>query len=219
MTDGIGKVPCSAAAVSSATHRGGADPHGYRVTTVNRGRRRVLRGPRRGVTADRRDARLRPALTEVDADCVVDVTPTGRRNPDRNRRLPQPLGRFIHIAPSASTAALPLPVAETGPRGRPIQSLRLHKAGCERAILSEPSRPPLDDPAAACRLRPRTLLAEARLCRQIIEERPVIVRMQPFLCQNLFVGDAALAVRLLLESPKRPTGLQCRRSPFTLETM
>jgi len=226
MTDGIGKV----AVLGGSGFIGHAIVeelirHGYRVTTVSRGQTPVsCAGPVERVTADRRDASgFARALTEVDADCVVDVT---AYRADETRiaidAFRNRVGRFIHIGTlSVYRWPFPCPVAEDWPLEEdPFNHYGFHKAGCERAILSEPVE---GLPWTILRLPavfgPRDPFSrEARLCRQIIEERPVIVPMQPFLCQNLFVGDAALAVRLLLESPQT-AGRVCNAGgpPFTLE--
>lgn len=226
MTDGIGKV----AVLGGSGFIGHAIVeelirHGYRVATVNRGQTPVSwPGPVERIMADRTDAsRFARVLSTLDADCVVDVT--AYRADDtriaieafRNR-----VRRFIHIGTlSVYRWPFPCPVAEDWPLEEdPFNHYGFHKAGCERAILSEPVeglpwtilRLPavfgLRDPVSR----------EACLCRQILDGKPVVVPMQPFLCQNLFVGDAARAVRLLIESPVT-AGRACNAggAPFTLE--
>jgi nucleoside-diphosphate-sugar epimerase len=226
MTDGIGKV----AVLGGSGFIGHAIVeelirHGYRVTTVNRGQTPVSwPGPVECITADRRDAsRFARALATVDADCIIDVT---AYKADETRiaidAFRNRVGRFIHISTlSVYRWPFPCPVAEDGPlETDPFNHYGFHKAGCERAILSEPVE---GLPWTILRLPavfgPRDPFSrEARLCRQIIEKRPVVVPMQPFLCQNLFVRDAARAVRLLLESPGT-AGRACNAggSPFALE--
>lgn len=198
---------------------------GYRVTTVNRGQTPVSwTGPVERITADRRDASgFARALATVEADCVVDVT---AYRADETRiaidAFRNRVGRFIHISTlSVYRWPFPCPVAEDAPlETDPFNHYGFHKACCERAILSEPVE---GLPWTILRLPavfgPRDPFSrESRLCRQIIEERPVFVPMQPFLCQNLFVRDAALAVRRLIESPQT-VGQACNAGgpPFTLE--
>ncbi len=199
--------------------------HGYRVTTVNRGQMpAAYTSPVERITADRSDAlRFARALAAVDADCVIDVT---AYRADETRialdAFRGRVGRFIHISTlSVYRWPFPCPVAEDAPlENDPFNHYGFHKACCERAILSEP----VDGlPWTILRLPavfgPRDPFSrEARLCRQIIEERPVVVPIEPFLCQNLYVRDAALAVRLLLESPGT-AGRACNAGghPFTLE--
>jgi 2'-hydroxyisoflavone reductase len=199
--------------------------YGYRVTTVNRGQTPVSwTGPVESITADRGDAScFARALATVEADCVVDVTAYRADetwiaiDAFRNR-----VGRFIHISTlSVYRWPFPCPVAEDGPlETDPFNHYGFHKACCERAILSEPVE---GFPWTILRLPavfgPRDPFSrEARLCRQIIEERPVVVPIEPFLCQNLFVRDAARAVRRLIESPGT-AGSACNAGgpPFTLE--
>ena len=199
--------------------------HGYRVTTVNRGQTPVSwPGPVERIIADRTDAtRFARVLSTLDADCVVDVT---AYRADETRiaidAFRNRVRRFIHISTlSVYRWPFPCPVAEDWPLEEdPFNHYGFHKAGCERAILSEPVK---GLPWTILRLPavfgPRDPFSrEARLCRQIIEETPVVVPIEPFLCQNLYVRDAARAVRLLIESPQT-AGQACNAGgpPFSLE--
>lgn len=199
--------------------------HGYRVTTVNRGLTPASHsGSVERVKADRTDpSGFSRALAKVDADAVVDVT--AYRDGETRVAVDAFRGRvgcFVHISTlSVYRGPLPCPVAEDWPlETDPSNSYGFHKAGCERILREEP----VDGlPWTVLRLPavfgPRDPFSrEARLCRRIVEEKPVVVPTRPFLCQNLYVQDAARAVRLLLESP-RPAGRAYNAGgpAFTLE--
>ena len=198
---------------------------GYRVTTVNRGLTPASHAsPVERVMADREDpSGFARALATFEADAVVDVT--AYRDGETRVAVDSfrgRVGRFVHISTlSVYRGPLPCPVAEDWPlETDPSNSYGFHKAGCERILREEP----VDGlPWTVLRLPavfgPRDPFSrEARLCRRIVEEKPVVVPMRPFLSQNLFVRDAARAVRLLLESPG-PAGRAYNAGgpPFTLE--
>lgn len=199
--------------------------HGYAVTTVNRMRTEAAySGPVERLAADRRDAAcFARSLAAVNADCVIDVT---AYQPEETRiaidAFRHRVRRFVHLSTlSVYQWPFPCPVAEDWPlEADPFNRYGYQKAGCERLIQAESVA---GFPWTILRLPavfgPRDPLSrEARLCRQIHAGSRCIVPMRPSLCQNLFVQDAARAVRLLVESPiTTGRAYNAGGTPFTLE--
>ncbi|MCX6561173.1 MAG: NAD-dependent epimerase/dehydratase family protein [Candidatus Aminicenantes bacterium] len=198
---------------------------GYRVSVVNRGLTpAAFAGPVERVKADRTDPlSFAQALAAIDADCVVDVT--AFREEETRAAIEAFRGRierFVHIGSlSVYQWPFPCPVAEDWPlETDPFVSYGFHKAGCERALQAEPVaglpwsilRLP-----AVCGPRDPTS-READLRRQICGGQPVYVPPRPYFCQNLFVQDAARAVRMMIETPAAAgRAYNVGGPPFTLE--
>lgn len=199
--------------------------HGYSLTTVNRMRTSAAySGPVDRIAADRRDASsYARALAAVDADCVIDVT---AYRPDETRiaidAFRGRVARFVHISTlSVYRWPFPCPIAEDWPLEPDAHNgYGFQKAGCESLIHSEPVAalawtilrlPAVIGPRDPCS-------REDRLRQQIAADLHVTVPMRPFLCQNIFVRDAARAVRMLIENPAT-TGraYNAGSPPFTLE--
>jgi 2'-hydroxyisoflavone reductase len=181
--------------------------HGHSVVTINRKRTPAdYSGSVERVEADRGDPlRYAAALATVDADAVVDVT---AYRAEETRLAIEAfrgrIGRFVHISTlSVYDWPFPCPVAEDWPLVTdPAKSYGSHKAACERMIQAEPTD---DFPWTILRLPavfgPRDPhYREASLLHSIMRGEPVFLPMRPFLCQNLYVEDAARAVRLSIES-------------------
>ncbi|MDP2156527.1 MAG: NAD-dependent epimerase/dehydratase family protein [Nitrospirota bacterium] len=182
---------------------------GCSVITVNRGCTPVnYSGPVERIVADRKDsAGYARALAGIDVDCVVDVTAYCANETRvvldafRNR-----LERFIQISTlSVYRQPFPYPISEDGPLETDVfHAYGFHKAECERILISESED---HFPWVILRLPavfgPRDPSSrEAYLYRQILGDKAIVVPQRPFLCQNLFVADAAGAVLSLLKSPK-----------------
>jgi nucleoside-diphosphate-sugar epimerase len=182
---------------------------GYRVTTINRGVTPVnYSGPVERIIADREDSSAySQALAGIDVECVVDVMAyTANETQAVLDAFLNRLKRFIHIS-TMSVYKWPFscPVSEDAPlETDPLNSYGFNKAACERLIISEPED---HFPWTILRLPPifgpcDTLSREAYFYRQILEEKVITIPYRPFLCQNLFVVDAARAVCSLIENPK-----------------
>jgi nucleoside-diphosphate-sugar epimerase len=120
--------------------------------------------------------------------------------------FPARLKRFIHISTmSVYKWPYPCPVSENAPlETDPCNAYGFNKAACERIIISEP-----EDrfPWTILRLPPvfgprDTFSREAYFYRQLLEDKNILIPYRPFLCQNLYVADAARAVCSLIKSPK-----------------
>jgi nucleoside-diphosphate-sugar epimerase len=198
---------------------------GHRVATVNRGRSPVCySAPVKRVIADRQDpAVFASVVRKIKADCLVDLT--AYRATDtravvdvcRDRLL-----KFIHISTlSVYRWPFPCPVDESWPLERDsLNSYGFHKAECERVLCSEPvTRIPWTILRLPAIYGPRDPLSRERyFYRHLIEEKPVIVPIKPFLCQNVFVRDAVEAVCWVIENPRASGRIyNVGGHPFTLE--
>lgn len=198
---------------------------GCAVTTVNRGLTpAVFSGPVARIRADRGDpASYARALAEIEADAVIDVT---AYLPGETQIALEAfrgrVGRFVHISTLSVYAwPFPCPVAEDWPlETDPARAYGFAKAECERAVQAVS---PADLPWTILRLPaiygPRDPhYREAGLFHRISAGEPVYLPPRPYLCQNLFVGDAARAAAGLLEAPRSAgRAYNAGGTPFLLE--
>jgi nucleoside-diphosphate-sugar epimerase len=182
--------------------------HGWQVTTVNRGQTPAAypRPVTRRFGNRTQEAAYARALAAVEAEVVVDVT--AYRAAETRLALDAFRGRvrrFLHISTlSVYRWPLPCPVAEDAPlETAPANGYGWHKAACERELAAEPvARLPWTSLRLPAVCGPRDPVGrEAALARRLLAGEPVFVPPQSCLCQNLFVRDAARAVRRLLETP------------------
>ncbi len=196
---------------------------GHRLMTVNRGVTPVndLPGVER-VGADRSDPdAFGAALKRIEADWVVDVTAyCAEDTQNAVKALRGRLQGFVHISSvSVFQWPFPSPVSEEWPlETDPSNHYGFHKAQCERVLYDSPRFPwtILRLPAVFGPHDPHS--RERYLVGNLLEGRPIMVPQDPFLCQNVFVRDAAEAVCRLIECARRPAGVYNAGGPaFTLE--
>lgn len=181
---------------------------GFSVVTVNRGRTPAsFSRPVERIRADREDPEsYARALAGIGAEAVVDVT---AYRPEETRVAVEAfrgrIRRFVHISTlSVYRWPFPCPVAEDWPlETDPGKTYGFGKAGCERVLLAEPvSALPWTILRLPAIFGPRDPhYREMGLLRSLMAGDPVFVPERPFLCQNIFVRDAASAVRRLIETP------------------
>jgi 2'-hydroxyisoflavone reductase len=198
---------------------------GYSVTTVSRGRTPAdFSGSVARIRADREDpVGYARALAGVEAEAVIDVT---AYLPGETKAALEAfrgrVGRFVHISTLSVYAwPFPCPVAEDWPlEPDSARAYGFGKAECERAVQAVSTA---DLPWTILRLPavfgPRDPhYREAGLFRRISSGGPVYLPPRPYLCQNLYVGDAARAAADLLESPVAPgRAYNAGGPPFLLE--
>ncbi len=196
---------------------------GHRLVTVNRGVTPVdYRGEVERVTADRRDhAAFGAALKRFEADWVVDVSAYCAE--DTRNAVDALRGRlrgFIHISSvSVYKWPFPCPVSEKWPlETDSANHYGFHKAECERVLYGTSGFPwtILRLPAVFGPCDPHS--RERYLVDDLLQGRPVMIPESPFLCQNIFVEDAAEVVSRLIDCGGRSGGVYNAGGPaFALE--